>query len=435
MTSASDTRHLHAIDVARVATVVAVIGVHATSQLLPANDQGAGAILSVLHSSREVFLILSAFVLTYSARGRTPQARPFWRRRVPLVFVPYAVWSAIYLLADGHLAGAGTVVGRYARDLLTGGARYHLYFLLLTLQLYLVFPWILAWLGRHRQSHRRILLASVAFQVLFTTAILYRLRLPAPLSTWLAHPGSWLPSYQLYVVIGILAGLHWDQVLAWVRAHTRLIAGGAAAAVGFGAGAYLLDLHLAGMTVLQASQVFQPAVVVESVAFGAAELAIGLWVVERARPRVLAGWARGGDVSFGVYLAHPLLLQAVVAAGVGAALARLAGGIGVVVVLAGVAPLLFVITAAGVALLRRTPLSLALTGRARHPHAGSRSAERKIHVEESAVPARPRDEASHPRSDDGDRSRLAVGLSGSRSGQHLGSDRYGQVRVGDRAGN
>jgi peptidoglycan/LPS O-acetylase OafA/YrhL len=381
--------HLHAVDVARVATVVGVIGVHATSILLPPSDQTAGAVLTVLHATREVFLLLSAFVLTYSARGRVTARRPFWRRRLALVAVPYVVWSAVYLLADGHLTGPGAVLARYARDLLTAGARYHLYFLLLTMQLYLIFPWVVGWLNRRRDLHRRILAASLGAQLLFTAAVHYRLPAPAPISTWLASPDSWLPSYQMYVVAGVLAALHYEAIFEWLRSHSRMVALGTAAAAAIGVGTYLIDVHLVGMTPLRASEVFQPAVVLESLAFAAAELTAGLWIAARASERRRRRLERGGDLSFGIYLAHPLVLQGVAATGIGAALAGLGGGASEAIVLLGVVPAIFLATALGVEALRRTPLSLALTGRPARPSAHAISVERKPHVPRLAHSARP----------------------------------------------
>lgn len=390
MTAIARPGHLHAVDVARVATVVGVIGVHSTSILLPAGDQAAGAVLTVLHTTREVFLLLSAFVLTYSVQGRVTAHGAFWRRRLALVAVPYLVWSAIYVVADGHLTGTGTVLGRYARDLLTGGARYHLYFLLLTMQLYVVFPWVVGWLNRRKDLHRRILSVSLGLQLLFTAAVHYRLPAPAPISTWLASPGSWLPSYQLYVVAGMLAALHHEAVFQWLRGHARLVGLATAATAAVGLGSYLIDVHLAGLTPVRASEVFQPAVVLESLTFAAAELTVGLWIAARASGRRRRRLERGGDLSFGIYLAHPLVLQAIAATGIGAALASLGGGAAEAVVLLGVVPVIFLATALGVDVLRRTPLSLALTGRAARPSVHAIAVdERKRHVPRLAHPARP----------------------------------------------
>lgn len=356
--------HLHDVDVVRLTTVLGVLGVHGTSLLLPTSET-SGAALTVLHTTREVFLFLSAFVLAYSARLPIV-ARSFWRRRFPLVVAPYLVWSAIYVLADGSIDGPGTYVARLARDLLSGAARFHLYFLLLTFQLYLVFPWIKRWLGR-RSHHGRVLAVAFAWQVAFTAAIHYRLDLPAPLSAWLAHPGTWLPSYVLYVVAGVLAAFHLEALRAWVTRNRRPVAWASAVVLAAGVVSYELDVHVGRLSPLHAGEVFAPAVVVESLAAIAGQFAFGLWVAERAGERARHWLRTSSDVSFGVYLAHPLLYQGLLALlgvlGWRAGLRSLPAGVGLLVVLAVIVPALYLLTAMGMMALRRTPLSLALTGR------------------------------------------------------------------------
>lgn len=357
-------RHLHDVDVVRFTTVLGVLCVHATSLMLPSTE-ASGAALAVLHVTREVFLFLSAFVLAYSTRLPLV-ARSFWRRRFPLVVAPYAVWSAIYVLADGDLGSPVSVLARFCRDLLSGAARFHLYFLLLTFQLYVVFPWVRTWLAR-RTHHGRILMVAFGWQVAFTAAIHYRLDLPAPISAWLAHPGTWLPSYVLYVVAGVLAALHFDEVRAQARQHRRKIGIGALVVFGLGLVSYEIDVRVGHISPLHAGEVFAPAVVVESMAAIAGQFALGLWIAERAGPRTLRLLRTSSDVSFGVYLAHPLLYQGLLIVlpdlGLHRGLGGLPTGVGLILVLVVIAPSTYVLTAIAVWLLRRTPLSMAFTGR------------------------------------------------------------------------
>ncbi len=358
--------HLHAVDVVRLATVVGVIAVHTTSLTMPSSDVGAGAVLTLLHVTREVFVFLSAFVLAFSYRDRPLVRRTFWRRRYLLVVVPYVAWTVIYLLADGSLGSPVTLVVRLARDLVTGGARFHLYFLLVTFQLYAVFPWILAWVRRQRRPVA-ILVASATFQLAFTAAIHYRLPLSGPPAAWLTHPGSWLPSYQLYVVTGILAALHLDALTEWAGRHRRAIAWPVLSAAACGLLSYGLDVGLIGMTPIRASEVFQPVVTIESLAAIAALYVFGMWLTEGLSARRRHHLEVGSDLSFGVFLAHPLLLQGVLAAagatGVATIVAHVPSPLRLALVVFGLVPVAYLTTAALIVLARRTPLSLALTGR------------------------------------------------------------------------
>jgi peptidoglycan/LPS O-acetylase OafA/YrhL len=357
--------HLHAVDVVRFVTVAGVIAVHVLILAVPAASVAGGAATVLLHVNREVFVFLTAFVLAYSYRRRPLDRRSFWRRRYPFVVAPLLVWSAVYVVVRGWPGSIPSVLAHLPYDVFV--ARYHLYFLLVTLQLYAVFPWLLAGLRRVRHPVL-VLAASAAGQLALTAAVHYDLRAPGVLGAWLSHPDSWVFSYQLYVLGGALAALHFEEVTRWVRQRSSAIAGAAAAAAGLGLASYLFDVQR-GVSPGRAAEVFQPALTIESICAVVALYAVGLWVTERASSARLRFMERSSDVSFGVYLAHPLVLQllwsAAGAFGLVAALDSLPGVVLVPLVLVTMVPTAYLLTAAAVHAARRTPASLALTGRAR----------------------------------------------------------------------
>jgi peptidoglycan/LPS O-acetylase OafA/YrhL len=334
-------RHLPALDVVRVLTVGLVIAVHTVSLQPGGIGWSNGAVLMVMHVSREVFFLLTAFVLSYAYRDRPGVRWPaFWRRRYLLIGVPYLVWSAIYVVADRQ-------PGFFLHAVLTGEASYHLYFLLVSMQLYLVFPLLRRLLRATAGHHRVVLGAAFAYQ-LIAYVVMPRL---------MTQPDALLISYLGFVVIGGVAAVHAPDLLAWTEAHRRTVLLSAAGLTTAGLGWFAVQTLLLGRTPSAASAVFQPAIVVESVAVAWAFLAIGLsW---RGR------WFRtGADVSFGVYLSHPLLLHGLLAAGLGALVAGLPGPVITLLSLTVAVPAVYLTCAAAVAAVRRTPLSLALTG---HP--------------------------------------------------------------------
>jgi peptidoglycan/LPS O-acetylase OafA/YrhL len=368
---ADNHRHLHSVDVVRSVTVLGVIGVHATSQLTAPSSTAAGMVLTLLHVTRQVFLLLSAFVLAYSYRRSLLAPSGFWRRRYPLVLAPYAAWTAIYVLADGTNSSGIAITRRFAVNLLDAGARYHLYFLIVVFQLYAVFPWLLRGLHRLTSHHREVLVISAAAQLGFTTAAHYGLPAPGFVGMWLHHPGLVLLSYQFYVVAGAIAALHVEELTMFVRRHLRVVVGAAGAVAVLAVTSYELDTRVLHMAPVSASDVFQPVVVLESVGFTMLLYALGVWVCARATPRICRLLEAQSDISFGVFLAHPLLLQAITAT-VGAigveqlfptspSLPALAMRLAVVV------PLVYLGTAIAVRVVRPTRVSLALTGRSRCP--------------------------------------------------------------------
>lgn len=360
--------HLWQIDLIRIAPMLGMASTHVVLYTVPVNNVLGGAALMFLHVSREIFLFVSAFILFYTTEGYERHVSPFrfWRRRVPLIAIPYVLWTLIYWPLSGGASGSWQhALGTLGVNLTQGW--FHLYFLLLTLQLYLFFP-LLAWfLRRTRGYHGLLLVGSIALQVAATWAMQYQWpQLPSPVVYWMEGAQNELTSYQLYVLAGALAAIHYRRCLEVMRRFPKATVWLVLAALVGGEAWYLVNLRM-GLPPAVASSVFQPALV--ALVLGSVA---GLWLLaERWLLRYsLDGplWAtlrKWADASFGFYLAHMVVLLAITQQPLleilptdklpvmQATLSRLA------IVVVG--------TAALVWLIRRTPFSRVLTGRSGAP--------------------------------------------------------------------
>jgi poly(3-hydroxybutyrate) depolymerase/peptidoglycan/LPS O-acetylase OafA/YrhL len=365
----SRTRHLDGVDLMRVLTVGGVIAVHVVAGTNKPTSVPAGAATILLHVNREVFVLITALVLTYAYAAReTWSLGRFWARRYWLVATPYVAWSVVYFLADGPPPGPVDAIRKLAIDLADGGARYHLYFLLVTMQLYLVFPLLLRLVRATRRYHLPILLVSAAGQLAFTAALHARAHPAGPLGWWFDHPDPLLPSYQLYVLAGAILAVRLGDLTGWVRRHRGLVVAIVLAGLVAGQASYVADVSFRLLPPLAASEVFQPAVTVESLSVVLGLFALGAWWADRVRPVWLVqAVRRASDASFGIYLAHPLVLQGVLAiagvTGLLSAVLDLPGRATLAIGLLGVLPLVLAITWAAVWFARRSPLSLPFAGR------------------------------------------------------------------------
>jgi polyhydroxybutyrate depolymerase len=152
----------------------------------------------------------------------------------------------------------------------------------------------------------------------------------------------------------------------------------AAAGVAAGIGVYLIEIEVFGATPNNASAVFQPvvifeAVIFEALAFGWALLGAGLLWSDRGAP-LRKFCAAGSASSFGIYLAHPLVLQALLLiagshyfgahGGLIGWLHRLSHSSFEVLILLFIAvPFIYACAWMIASAVRRTPVSLLLTGR------------------------------------------------------------------------
>lgn len=121
--------HIVAFDIIRLVIMVFVVGDHTLAFGGGPITVAAGAVITAFHTSRYLFLMLTALVLTYNYGHRDHLNWPkFWWRRYWLVVPAYVTWSVIYYAADG--GGRGPFPSALVHDLLTSDARYQLYFLL-----------------------------------------------------------------------------------------------------------------------------------------------------------------------------------------------------------------------------------------------------------------------------------------------------------------
>jgi peptidoglycan/LPS O-acetylase OafA/YrhL len=310
--------HIYAVDLVRVLTFACVIAVHTVATINPADSVPAGGAAMLLHFTREAFFALTAFVLVHRYRNRL-RLRPFWRRRFLLVGVPYVIWSVIYsglALITTPLPPTAALI-QLARNLLTGTAWYHLYFLVVTMQFYLLFPLFLRLLrasaGR-RGGQCALLVIGAALQ-LGINAVLHWAQ-----PNW-AHPsgiaakllqydGSFVGSYMFYLLLGGLAALHSDRVQAWVRGHPVVVLGALLFTGVAAEGWFLRSVHH-GIPALWASDVFQPVMVPWCAAVITALFALGrAWAARRGTGLGSRAVEISSDRSFGVFLIHPMALWA-----------------------------------------------------------------------------------------------------------------------------
>jgi surface polysaccharide O-acyltransferase-like enzyme len=353
--------HLPQIDVIRLVPMLGVVAVHTLIFTQPAASVASNAALMLLHANREVFFFVTAFLLGRSTRGVVGQ----WRRRYPLVVLPYLAWTVIYWFQseNGVPWPPGPALRLLGVDL--GLGWFHLYFLLVTMQLYALFP-LLAWMVRRTRGHHwKLLGVSVAVQVAFTVAFEYGgAVVPGPIQTWFAYAQVEATSYQLAFVAGALAAEHLPECLAWLRRHARAALAVAAAAALAAEGWYAANLAL-GESAQRAADVFQPA---ELLVIGAAVVGLVLLadrVVRASAPRgrLRSGLGVASRASFGVYLAHMLPMQLLLLTPLASltALSTMPRPLAAVAVYALVLSATFALVLA----LQRTPLSLVLTGRPR----------------------------------------------------------------------
>ena len=352
-------RRLDQVDAMRPIKQAGVISTHSVIYFAPAAASVAsGAALLLLHVSREGFFFISACMLTYAyAEMRLTGLGHFYWRRFVSVGLPYLCWNVIYflyLLPRAHYASLAAALGHLGDMIRTG--YYQLYFLLVIMQFYLLFPLVLMLLRRTRGHHGLVIGVAALIQVLLMTGMHWQL-LPPLMLRWGQQDAL---SYLLYLIGGGVVAFHLDQVDAWVRRHARLVMAYTVVAALAAEAVYFLAQHGVTTVLGSGSDPFQPSVIPFNIGVITCGYLAGVALVRPGRSRRTRALVRiGSDNSYGIYLSQMLFLVAMTTTG----WPRLDSVLPWPLVCLLVVGVVFTGCIALTALLARTPLAVPLTGR------------------------------------------------------------------------
>jgi peptidoglycan/LPS O-acetylase OafA/YrhL len=357
-------RRLDQVDATRPVKQAGVISTHVLLFFAPASaGLAAGALLTLLHVSRDAFFFISACMLAYAYAdlNRAGLGRFYWRRFVS-VGIPYLCWTAIYYLYTfraSHYGSTGKALWAIPHLLYVG--YYHLYFLLVIMQFYLVFPLLLILLRRTKGHHGLIAAATVVFEFVYMALMHWNL-LPSGMS------GVWaqreLPTYLIYLVGGAIIAFHLTEAHEWVVRNAWLVVVLTLVSALVAEMVYYLAAN--GVTTVLGSgdDPFQPSVIPFNVGAIACLYLIGVALVRPGRSgRERALVRSGSDNAYGVYLAQMIFINGLLWLG----WERLDNTVPWPLVCALTVVIVYLGSFALTCLLARTPLSVALTGRRRVP--------------------------------------------------------------------
>ncbi|MWC30848.1 acyltransferase [Paenibacillus sp. MMS18-CY102] len=309
---------VHEMNILRGLAMIGVLTVHSTSSaVVKLKESSLFGLFNALNTIAlfcvPAFVFLTGFVLFYNYSDKQLGFRElgaFFKKRLMYILVPYAFMSLMYLgIKQLYVIRAGgtieplKVLSKYFDYLLTGNAYTHLYYVIITVQLYVVFPLLLFLVKRLRNRGIWLVVIGIGLQVGFYYANRYWWQVDSK--------GSWALSYAGPFFLGMYAALRYDVLLQWMTrkmpiARTVMWLAWAASAVFL---VYLWHENRTGGHKFS-SQYYE---------FGYE--AFTLFTIPILLQ--LSGWIRSsksrfielrltdlGGLSFGIYLIHPVFLLA-----------------------------------------------------------------------------------------------------------------------------
>jgi peptidoglycan/LPS O-acetylase OafA/YrhL len=379
--------YIHEVDLIRAVTAFTVVAIHSletVGYLVTGTDssQFYNLITHVLNYNREVFVFITGLVLTYIYL-ENPQfsVKKFYRNRFNLVFIPYVFWSIIYTLKNAPFTHFWSYVWLVIWNIITGNASPQLYYIILTLQAYLLFPLFLAFIRKVRDYPWRTLGISLIIQLLLLQLDFHYvqtgpLRRYSLTNHFLNYHSRIILAYGFFLILGGIAAVYIPQINSFYKRYGKQIAAGMLAVlVAYGLYFYV-ELNQFHEAMSHATTVLQPSVALYSTAvivfFGWVAM---LWAKEKRLHRAVKGIA---EMSFGIFFVHYIYLTLLTQQ----ALHALPFGMPVPVTIMSVLVLTFGLSVATCYLFLKTPWLSWTIGKAsglpklRLRHLGVRSSER-----------------------------------------------------------
>lgn len=261
---------------------------------------GTGAYGSALRACVPLFVLASGYLLL-PIREATAT---FFRRRFTRVLYPFLFWSAVYVFYFQHTTNP-VVLGQHLLLLAVNFSAGHLWFIYMLLGLYAFAPVISPWLREATAQEERWFLMAWAVTLLLPFGRLYYPEVWGE-AFWNHIGGAYyFTGYLGYFVLGHYLRVH----LRLSAAHSRRLAV-ALLAVGYGLTYWGFAARLPWARTIPELELTW-----SFPTFNVALMAVGWYLLFKDLPltgaRTQRGLARLSHLSFGVYLAHILILEQV----------------------------------------------------------------------------------------------------------------------------
>ncbi|MDQ6421372.1 acyltransferase [Paenibacillus sp. LHD-117] len=291
------------INIVRAFAILAVLLIHVTAG--PRTEVPWGSLSAPFYFTANqlsmfavpLFLMLSGLVLFYRYHDdwSMGHAWTFYKKRLKFIVIPYLVWSVIYYFfyQAAYRQPFGFDPVQFAKLLIWGDASYHLYFMAIIIQLYLVFPLLMGLMRLLRMKALHILLLGLIIEGAFMY-IHYNVYS-------FEHKATLIANYFAVFCAGAAIGMRYESFAN--RYRNVWWTGPLAVIIVFMYMLFLLSSQAGAQYPMTAYIV---AYNVYAILVGISLIWAGKIIVEQ-KARILPWLLAFGSASFGIYFIHPAI--------------------------------------------------------------------------------------------------------------------------------
>jgi surface polysaccharide O-acyltransferase-like enzyme len=206
---------LRELDYIRIIACYSVILVHITAIGVVGYLPGSTHLKIVTMINRSikyttpVFLFLSGITSFYSYRVKSFNYLDFARKRFPRILVPYFFWNLIYYGVYVYLGYYSLNISFFSKNLVLGTMSYHLYFIVILTQLYILSP-VFEWLFK-KFNHEKVLLVIGIINFISASELNFR------------YSDRIFLKYMFFYVLGIYLTKNHDKFMKFIENRKTIV--------------------------------------------------------------------------------------------------------------------------------------------------------------------------------------------------------------------
>lgn len=303
-------KRLDELDAFRLIAAICVVIIHLSASAMVKFQTGSTLqlLVSMINAlalfAVPAFIAISGLTTQLSYQTRSFKLGEFYEKKLLTLVLPYIIWTVIYHLYVSHLTGAPFNLMLLLNQLFYGTAFYHLYFMPIIFQFYLLYP-LFFWLSK-RVPDYVLLGGSLVLFVLYlgrAFPLFSHATLPWPTKAELKYADRFFMSYLPFYTLGLVLANN----LALFKRKLGLI-------LAVSLPLYLLSeySHMVGRVdyfVFQKNPSWQLPLAWEISSFFAIILLLTALIQFKAHGNFPKWISTISGYTFTLYLAHPLILS------------------------------------------------------------------------------------------------------------------------------
>ena len=170
------------------------------------------------------FAIISGFLLYNQAINRSFKVSFFWKSRITKVVIPFIIWSIIYLILKWHYSGFSLPAWNEVEEIksfvylfATGGSYYHLYFIAIVVQFYLIFPILQIF-----KSKEWLTIFTVAAVFINYFFVEFNIEIGSGLFNQFINSKVFIFHWIYYFFLGGILVHYWEGIIDWVNKNKKI---------------------------------------------------------------------------------------------------------------------------------------------------------------------------------------------------------------------